>query len=170
MNLKKCPRLGSFRIEKRGIFSISSHKSQILSNVLQIYMRQPLQGSLLFSLSFSSTVLVWFFHDISVIKAKWHIPRLAPQLVAFNFIQSKCPVELLAVTATKAICHNRDKKPLWPEKILCCFKALRLIQEKKRKKAVQHFENSGSFRYCFSTRRSHFSHAFLRRVTKWGVC
>lgn len=82
-----------------------------------------------FPFSFSSAVLVWFFHDISVIKAKWHIPRLAPQLVAFNFIQSKCPVEPLAVTATKAICHNRDKRNLYDRKRCssCCFKVLKLF-------------------------------------------
>lgn len=82
-------------------------------------MRQPVRGSLMSAfislLSFSSTVLVWFFLDISVIKAKWHIPPLAQQLPAFNSIQSKCPVRLLAVTAAKAICHNGDKRNIYDQ-------------------------------------------------------
>lgn len=57
-------------------------------------------------ISFISAVLVRLCLDISVIKAKWRIPRLAPQLQPFNAIQSKCPVQLLAVTATR---HLKEK-------------------------------------------------------------
>lgn len=89
------------------------HTFLFFSYILQISTRQALRFSYVcfyFPFSFNSTVLVRFFHDISVIKAKWHIPRLSLQLLVFNSIQSKCPVQLLAVTATKAICHNRDKR------------------------------------------------------------
>ena len=110
--------------KRNGLFHFQSYISVPFRHPTNLHKTTSARFSFIFPFFFQlRRVGTVSFMTFLWLKPNGTSPRLAPQLHAFNSIQSKCPVPLLAVTATKAICHNRDKRNVYDPwgNCPCCF-------------------------------------------------